>query len=136
VQYWLLKTEPDVYSYNDLRKDGKTSWNGVRNFQARNYIRSMNVGDFCFIYHTGRESRVVGLAKVASKAYPEIDPHREGDWFQCDIVPVQQCANFYALVDMKQDLPLQKCVLLKQSRLSVVPLQQEEFLWIQYKTGL
>src|SRR5689334_1437139 len=87
-EYWLLKTEPETYSFSQLKKDGKTNWNGVRNFQARNNLRKMKTGDVALIYHSGDEKAVVGVARVIKEAYLDRDPDGT-EWAQVDIEPVK-----------------------------------------------
>jgi predicted RNA-binding protein with PUA-like domain len=118
---WLLKTEPSVYSYDALVRDGSTFWEGVRNYQARNNLRAMKKGDLAFIYHSVDEKRVVGLAKVTREAYP--DPtDKTGEWSVVDLEPVKKFASPVTLAQFKADAVLKGTALVRQSRLSVVPL--------------
>src|ERR1051326_8672608 len=88
MQYWLVKQEPEAYSWHNLEKDGRTSWTGVRKFQARNNLRAMKKGDLVLFYHSVTEKQIVGVAKVEKEAYP--DPTAdEGDWSAVDLVPDQ-----------------------------------------------
>src|SRR5277367_3917557 len=99
--YWLLKTEPGTYSFSQLLKDGKTNWNGVRNFQARNNLKAIKKGDIVLIYHSGDDKSVVGIAKVVREAYPDPDPSKKGDWVQVDLEPVEKLGKPVALAELK-----------------------------------
>src|SRR6058998_1661560 len=101
-QYWLLKQEPEAYSWNDLLKDGRTAWTGVRNFQARNNLRVMKSGDLVFFYHSVSDKQAVGLARVEKEHYP--DPTAdEGNWSVVDIVPVKTLTKPVTLDQIKGD---------------------------------
>ncbi len=124
--YWLVKSEPDAYSWDDLVADGKTSWTGVRNFTARNNLRSMRVGDEVLFYHSVTEKAVVGIAKVVRDAYP--DPTaKEGDWTTVDLVPIKPLRHPVTLDQIKATRPLKNISLVRQSRLSVHALTAAEF---------
>ena len=126
MNYWLVKSEPEAYSWSDLLKDGQTAWTGVRNFAARKNLRAMKVGDRVFFYHSGGEKSVVGLARVAREAYP--DPTAdEGDWSAVDLAPVKTLAKPVALAAIKTDKKLKEMLLVQQSRLSVTPVTAEQF---------
>jgi predicted RNA-binding protein with PUA-like domain len=125
--YWLLKTEPETYHFNQMVQDKKTNWNGVRNFQARNYLRSIQVGDLALIYHSGDERAVVGIAEVIKAGYPDLDPKKPGDWVQVDLKPVKSFPAPVQLAEIKQTPALADMPLLKQSRLSVMPITQKNF---------
>lgn len=126
MQHWLVKSEPEAYSWAQLVKDLKTAWTGVRNFQARNNLRAMKRGDLVFFYHSGEDKLVVGLARVDRKAYP--DPTaKQGDWSAVDLVPVKSLAKPVGLTTIKADKALNKMLLVKNSRLSVVPVTKEQF---------
>ena len=126
MQYWLVKQEPEAYSWSDLVKDGKTAWTGVRNFQARNNLRSMKKGDLVFFYHSVSEKQIVGIAKVVREAYP--DPTaQEGDWSAVDIAPKQALKKPITLDEIKRDKLLREMKLVKQSRLSVLPVTEAQF---------
>ncbi|MEO5970284.1 MAG: EVE domain-containing protein, partial [Bdellovibrionia bacterium] len=101
TSYWLLKTEPETYSFAQLQKDGSTNWNGVRNFQARNYMKEMKKGDTALIYHSGEERAVVGVAEITHDAYPDIDPKKPGEWFQVKLKPVRALARGVSLTEIK-----------------------------------
>jgi predicted RNA-binding protein with PUA-like domain len=125
MNYWLVKSEPAAYPWTQLVKDGQTAWTGVRNFQARNNLRAMKRGDPVFFYHSVSDKQVVGQARVAKEFYP--DPTAtEGDWSCVDLEPVRPLKNPVALETIKADAVLKEMPLVKQSRLSVVPLTQAQ----------
>ncbi|EEF61078.1 EVE domain-containing protein [Pedosphaera parvula] len=124
--YWLVKQEPEAYSWTTFVKDGKTAWTGVRNFLARNNLRSMKKGDFVLFYHSVSEKQVVGLAKVEKEGYA--DPTAtEGDWVAVDLVPVKTLGKPVTLEVIKADKILKDMLLVRQSRLSVTSLNKEQF---------
>jgi predicted RNA-binding protein with PUA-like domain len=124
--FWLVKQEPSSYSWADFVGDGKTSWTGVRNFAARNNLRNMRQGDEVLFYHSGDEKAVVGIAKVTRTAYP--DPTaKEGDWSTVDLAAVKPLAQPVTLREIKANLRLKGIPLVRQSRLSVMPLAEPEF---------
>ncbi len=126
VNYWLVKQEPEAYSWASLVKEGGTAWTGVRNFQARNNLRAMKRGDLVLFYHSVTEKRVAGIARVSKTAYP--DPTAtEGDWSSVDLVPARALTKPVPLQAIKEDPKLRNIALLKQSRLSVMPLSKGEF---------
>ena len=132
MHYWLVKSEPTAYSWNDLVKEGSTAWSGVRNFQARNNLRTMKVGDLILFYHSVKEKAVVGTAKVIKEYYP--DPTtKETAWVVVDIVPVSAFSHSVSLESIKRDKRLEKMALIKQSRLSVCPVTEAEFTLITAK---
>lgn len=124
--YWLLKTEPGTYSFEQLLKDGKTNWNDVRNYQARNYLRTISKGDLALIYHSGDDKSVVGVAEVIKEAYPDEDP-AGGDWVQIDLRPKKPLKTKVSLSQIKSNPNLKTLPLIKQSRLSVMPITAEHF---------
>ena len=124
--YWLVKTEPDAYSWTSFVKEGRAAWTGVRNFQARNNLRAMKKGDLVFFYHSVSEKQVVGLAKVDREAYP--DPTAtDGDWSCVDFVPVKPLQKPVTLDVIKGDKVLKDMLLVRHSRLSVTPLNEQQF---------
>lgn len=126
MNYWLLKTEPETYSYDDLVKKGRDHWDGVRNYTARNNLREMKPGDLCLIYHSVGPKDIVGLAEVVSESYP--DPTTEDDrWVVVDIVPKQKFPKSLTLQQIKGDELLSGMELVRQSRLSVAPVRPAEF---------
>lgn len=123
---WLAKQEPEDYSWSDLVRDGKTQWTGVRNFQARNNLRQMKVGDAVFFYHSGKEKSVVGIAEVTKAAYP--DPTADDEsWIAVDLKPIKALANAVPLADIRSNSKLRDLLLVRQSRLSVMPVPKEDF---------
>ncbi|GAB3536308.1 EVE domain-containing protein [Pontibacter brevis] len=126
MQHWLVKSEPEKYAWADLVKDGKTMWDGVRNYQARNNMQQMQPGDLVLYYHSVSEKAVVGIAKIEKAAYP--DPTTDDDrWVVVDLVPFRDFKEPVTLEQIKQDKRLENIALLRQSRLSVMPLTGEEF---------
>ena len=123
---WLVKQEPEDYSWDDLARDKKTAWTGVRNFQARNNLRNMKTGDTVLFYHSGSEKSVVGMAEVAKAAYP--DPTAADDsWIAVDIKPVKRLPKPVPLADIRANAKLSNLLLVRQSRLSVMPVSKEDF---------
>jgi predicted RNA-binding protein with PUA-like domain len=126
MHYWLVKQEPEDYSWDTFVKDGRTAWTGVRNFQARNNLRSMKRGDLVLFYHSVSEKQVVGIARVRKEAYP--DPTaKEGDWSCVDLEPVTPLAKPVTLASIKADKTLKQLPLVRQSRLSVTQVTSEQF---------
>ena len=124
MNYWLVKTEPDTFSWDDLVRDKKTVWDGVRNFQARNNLKAMKNGDLTFFYHTGEEKAIVGIGKIIKEGYPE---PKDKDWLAVDIAPDRKLKKTVTLAQIKADKRLTNMVLVKASRLSVQPVKAEEF---------
>jgi predicted RNA-binding protein with PUA-like domain len=125
-QYWLVKQEPDAYAWDALVADGSTAWTGVRNFQARNNLRAMKAGDAVLYYHSNIGKEVVGVAKVVREAYP--DPTAEdGDWSCVDLAPAKPLKQPVTLEQLKADPDTKEMPLIKQSRLSVMPLTEAVF---------
>jgi predicted RNA-binding protein with PUA-like domain len=125
-QYWLVKQEPTAYSWDQFVADGKTDWTGVRNFQARNNLRSMKSGDQVLFYHSVNGKAVVGIAVVSREAFP--DPTAtSGDWSAVEIKPVRPVNPPVTLDKIKSDPALAQIPLLRQSRLSVMSLSKSEF---------
>src|SRR5436853_6623453 len=124
--YWLVKSEPASYSWDDLVAEGKTSWTGVRNFTARNNLRAMRPGDEVLFYHSVTDKAVVGIAKVVRAAYP--DPTaKEGDWSTVDLVPVKPLRHPVTLEQIKTKPRLKNISLVRQSRLSVHALYAADY---------
>ena len=141
AHYWLMKSEPQVYSIDDLRRDKRTAWNGVRNYQARNHMRAMKKGDLVLFYHSSSDpTGVAGVAKVVKEAYPDptqFDPRSEYHdaksakddprWWLVDVGFVRRFDEPVALAAIKADKRLADMVLVNNSRLSVQPVTQKEF---------
>jgi predicted RNA-binding protein with PUA-like domain len=126
MNYWLVKSEPESYAWAQFVKDGRTAWTGIRNYQARIYLRAMKNGDRVLFYHSNEGKSVVGIAKIVKSAYP--DPTAtEGDWACVDLAPVRTLANPVGLDLIKTEKLLQGMVLVKNSRLSVQPVTEKQF---------
>src|SRR5690242_17064505 len=126
IQHWLIKSEPDVYSYDQLTADKRTTWDGIRNFQARNNLRAMREGDFALFYHSNVGKEVVGVARIVREAYP--DPKAPGeDWSAVDVAAGFPVKKPVTLEVMKKDAALAGFKLLTHGRLSVVPVSPEHF---------
>src|SRR5712691_12992277 len=124
--FWMVKQEPEAYSWNDLVRDGRTDWTGVRNFQARNNLRQMKVGDRVLFYYSGTGKCVVGIAEVAKAAYP--DPTADdSQWVAVDIKPVKSLKESVPLASIRYNPKLSNLPLIRQSQLSVMSLTKEEF---------
>lgn len=134
MQYWLVKTEPETYAWSDLAKDGRTSWTGVRNFQARNNLRAMNVDDLVFVYHSVKEKAIVGIAKVSKAAYPDATA-TDGDWVAVDLSVDRAAKKPITLNEIKKIPALKNIVLVKNSRLSVQPVSETEWKTIESMLG-
>ena len=123
---WLVKQEPETYSWDDFVRDGRTDWTGVRNFQARNNLRQMKAGDRALFYHSGTGKCVVGIAEVAKAAYP--DPTADDpQWVAVDLKPVKPLNEPVLLASIRYHAKLANLPLIRQSQLSVMPLTKEEF---------
>jgi predicted RNA-binding protein with PUA-like domain len=134
MNYWLVKQEPEAYSWETFVKDGKTSWTGVRNFAARLNLRAMKKGDPVFYYHSNTGKEIVGLARVEKAAYPD-STATEGDWSAVDLVAVKPLKRPITLDALKTDKVLKEMKLVKISRLSVSPVTKEEYDRILELTG-
>src|SRR5438093_10002267 len=126
MQYWLVKQEPEDYSWTSFAQEGRTTWTGVRSFAARLHLRAMRKSDLVLFYHSVSDKQVVGIARVLKEAYP--DPTAtEGDWSCVDLTPVKPLKKPVTLDTIKSDQTLKDIPLLKQTRLSVMPLPQPQF---------
>lgn len=126
MQFWLVKSEPEAYAWANFVAEGRTAWTGVRNFQARTNLRGMKKGDLVLFYHSGTDREVKGYARVTKAAYP--DPTAaEGDWSCVDLAPIKSLKQPVALSAIKRSRPLKDLLLLKHSRLSVVPVTPEQY---------
>ncbi|MCB0676436.1 MAG: EVE domain-containing protein [Saprospiraceae bacterium] len=126
MNYWLVKSEPFVYSFSDLQREGRTMWEGVRNYAARNNMRAMQEDDLVLYYHSREGLEVVGIAKVIREAYP--DPTADkGDWSVVDLAPVKALEEAVSLKSIKQEPALANIGLVRIGRLSVMPLEKAEF---------
>lgn len=125
-KFWLVKSEPGSYSWDDLMRDGWTYWDGVRNYEARNNLRSMNLGDKVLYYHSNQGTAVVGIAEVTREHYqdPTTDDPR---WSVVDVKPLQTLRRPVTLAEIKRDDRLSEMQLVRRSRLSVTPVTEREF---------
>jgi predicted RNA-binding protein with PUA-like domain len=123
--YWLVKSEPSTYSWENLQRDKHTRWDGVRNFEARNNLRAMKKGDLVLYYHSGEGKEIVGIAKVVKEGYA--DPTAsEGDWCAVDLAPVKSLARPVALAALKSDRALANLAVVRKPRISVVSISPAE----------
>jgi predicted RNA-binding protein with PUA-like domain len=131
---WLLKSEPDVYSFDQLLAEGETVWNGVRNNAARLHLRAMKAGDEALFYHSNIGKEAVGLCRISREAYP--DPTDEsGQWVAVSVQPVRRLTRPVTLAEMKAEPALAEFQLIRQSRLSVVPVRDAEWELILKMAG-
>jgi predicted RNA-binding protein with PUA-like domain len=124
MAHWLMKSEPESYSWSDLVRDGGTEWDGVRNNAARLHLKAMKVGDEAFFYHSMSDKAVVGIMRIARAAQP--DP-KDPDWVSVRVEPVRPLARRVTLAEIKAEPRLAKMELIRQSRLSVAPVRDEEW---------
>ena len=126
MKYWLLKSEPDAWSWDKQVKEGASMWDGVRNYQARNNLKEMKKNDLCFFYHSVTERSIVGIVKVVKEYYP--DPtDKTGRFVVVDVKAIKKLKNPVSLDQIKENSRLQDIALVKQSRLSVMPLKKTEW---------
>ena len=134
MAYWLVKSEPSVYSYDQLEKDGHTVWNGVRNYAARLHLRGMKKGDEVLYYHSMEELEIVGIAKVSKEAYQ--DPTTDDDkWVAVDLKPFKKLKKPVSLDQIKKDKRLKEMALVRISRLSVQPVTEKEWKVVMELAG-
>jgi predicted RNA-binding protein with PUA-like domain len=125
-RYWLIKSEPFKYAWEELVADGSTCWDGVRNHEARNNLGEMKLGDLCLYYHSSKGKEVVGVARVCRESYP--DPTAEDPrWLVVDVEPVVSVGRPVTLQEIKSEPALRNINLIRRSRLSVVPIERAEF---------
>ena len=124
MAHWLMKSEPHVYSWDDLVRDGRTDWDGVRNNAARLHLRAMKPGDEAFFYHSGDERRIVGIMRIAGEGEPDGE---DGSWVKVPVEPVRALQRPVTLKDIKAEPKLAKMELVRQSRLSVSPVPDEDW---------
>ncbi len=135
MSYWLIKSEPDVYSWDQLVKDKQTRWDGIRNYAARNHLQAMKKGDELFFYHSNKGTEIVGIATVSKEAYP--DPtSTEPAWFAVDVKPVQKLPQAVTLDQIKKEKKLASMALVRISRLSVQPVTEGEWEIVLKMGGL
>jgi predicted RNA-binding protein with PUA-like domain len=126
TQYWLVKSEPETYSWDDLLRDSRTDWTGVRNYAARLHLKAMRPGDQVFVYHSGDSKSVVGIAKVTKAAFPDTTADEAG-WVAVELAAVAPLKKPVTLAQLKADASLKNMVFVRQSRLSVSPVTSTEF---------
>jgi predicted RNA-binding protein with PUA-like domain len=126
MNYWLIKSEPYKYSWDKMQEDGETFWDGVRNYSARIFLREMKTGDLCFFYHSNEGKEIVGITEITKTAYqdPTTDDNR---WVAVDVKYVKSLNKSITLAQLKEDELLKEMRFVKQSRLSVAPVTNEEF---------
>ena len=127
--YWLMKSEPFKYSWDDLVRDGETYWDGVRNYEARNNLAAMQKGDLAFYYHSNKGKEIVGIVEIVASSYP--DPTTDDEtWVVVDVAPRVAFKEFVSLATIKQDPKLAEIQLVRRGRLSVVPVTPAEFRYV------
>lgn len=124
MAYWLLRSEPDVYGWDHLVKDGATEWDGVRNYTARNFLKEMQPGDHALFYHSNKEKAAVGVMEITRAWKPDGE---KGEWASVAVKPVKKLTRPVTLAEMKAEPRLAKLEVLRQSRLSVTPVRDEEW---------
>jgi predicted RNA-binding protein with PUA-like domain len=124
MRYWLLRSEPDVYGWDDLIKEGATEWNGVRNYTARNFLKEMEPGDLALFYHSNTEKAAVGIMEITRAWQPDGD---DGKWASVAVKPMRKLAKPVTLAMLKAEPRLAKLEVLRQSRLSVTPVRDDEW---------
>jgi predicted RNA-binding protein with PUA-like domain len=135
MAHWLIKSEPEVYSWDQLKKDKQTRWDGIRNYAARNHLKAMKKGDDLFFYHSNKGTEIVGIASVAKEAYP--DPSSTNPaWFAIDVKPVKKLVKPVSLEQIKKDKKLAAMALVRIGRLSVQPVTEEEWQIIMKMGGM
>ena len=127
MSYWLMKTEPETFSFDDLLKAGKTDWDGVRNHQAQNNMKAMKPGDRVLIYHSVSEKAVVGIAEVSKPAYPDPTAAPGEKWICVQVKPVEKLKHPVSLQTIKETPALSEIALVRQGRLSVMPLDRKDY---------
>lgn len=135
MQYWMVKSEPTAYAWGDLVRDKRTAWTGVRNYAARLHLKAMRVGDEVLFYHSVEEKCVTGLARVTKAAFPDTTAAEAG-WVAVELAPIAALPQPVSLAQIKADAGLRDIALVRQSRLSVLPLKPGEFARIKRLGGL
>jgi len=134
MNFWLVKSEPGVYSYEDLAKDGKTTWDGIRNYAARLHLRNMRTGDQVFYYHSNEGTQIVGIAKVVREAFQ--DPTTEDPaWVAVELAPVRKLKKPVTLSQVKEEKKLRDMALVRIGRLSVQPVTETEWKRVMELAG-
>ncbi|MBW3128266.1 EVE domain-containing protein [Hymenobacter profundi] len=127
MNYWLVKSEPEKYSWQDFLQEGRTDWTGVRNYQARNFLQQMQPQDLVLFYHSVSDKEIVGVAEVVAPAAPDTTAETGSPWVAVALAPCEALPQPVSLAQIKADERLTQIALLRQSRLSVMPLRPEEF---------
>lgn len=127
MNYWIIKSEPSTYSWDDLLKEKTTKWTGIRNFQARNYLKEMSINDICLFYHSGIEKMIIGKCTVNSNYYQDPTTN-DSNWVAVDIKAGEKLKNTVKLEQIKNSPILNNIGLIKQSRLSVIKISENEYL--------
>lgn len=127
MNYWLVKSEPSEYGWEDLFSKGEDIWDGIRNYQARNFLKEMKTGDLVLFYHSGKNKEIVGVAKVSEEAFPDLEEGEDKGWVAVKIKPHQKLKNPVTLDQIKADELLATLHLVKQSRLSTMPVEKSQF---------
>jgi predicted RNA-binding protein with PUA-like domain len=122
MNYWLVKSEPESYSWDDLQQKGEDIWDGIRNYQARNFLQKMKLGDQVFFYHSGKDKAIVGLAAVNQEAFPDPNDNEQKGWMAVRLKAGRKLNKPVTLSQMKANDALKELALFKQSRLSVMPV--------------
>lgn len=124
MRYWMLRSEPDVYGWDRLVADGGTEWDGIRNYTARNFLKDMSVGDRAFFYHSNKEKAVVGIMEIARAWRPDGD---KDEWASVAVKPIEKLPRPVTLAELKAEPRLAQLEMIRQSRLSVTPIREEEW---------
>ena len=127
MNYWLVKSEPSEYGWEDLFSKGEDIWDGIRNYQARNFLKEMKTGDLVLFYHSGKNKEIVGVAKVSEEAFPDLEEGEDKGWVAVKIKPHQKLKSPVTLDQIKSDDLLSTLHLVKQSRLSTMPVEKIQF---------
>jgi predicted RNA-binding protein with PUA-like domain len=124
MRYWLMRSEPDVYGWDHLVRDGSTEWDGIRNYTARNFLKEMQPGDRALFYHSNKEKAAVGIIEITRAWRPDGE---KGDWASVAVKPVERLPRPVTLAEIKAEPPLAKLEMIRQSRLSVTPVRDDEW---------
>ena len=135
MKYWLVKSEPETWSWNDHKKAKVEMWDGVRNYQARNNLRKMRIGDLCMFYHSVKEKRIIGIVKVVKEAYPDTTD-KTNRFVMVDVSAYKKLKNPVSLESIKKDKRLKNIGLVKQARLSVMPIDSKSWMIILKMSNL
>jgi predicted RNA-binding protein with PUA-like domain len=127
MNYWLVKSEPESYSWDDLNKKGEDIWDGIRNYQARNFLKEMKLGDLVLFYHSGKPKEIVGIAEVSEEAFPDPNDKDDKGWVAVKLKPSKVLPKPLTLEQIKTEDQLSTLLLIKQSRLSVMPVEKAQF---------